>query len=70
MTAMELVKYIAKKKKRSMAWLSRANGESQNQVYARMTAGDVKFEVWKRYLKSLGCEIVVRDLYSPDEWRI
>lgn len=70
MTSMELVRHIAKRKGKSLAWLGRTNGESQNQVYARMSVGDPKVEVLKRYLKSLGCEIVVRDLYSPDEWRL
>ena len=70
MTAMELLDAILKAKRKNYHWLGAECGESESLIYNRKKVGDLKVSVFKRYVEKLGCEIVIRDLYSTAEWRL
>ena len=68
MSAMELLDIILGYKKKSLHWLGKQCNESKSQIYNRKVAEDIKVEVFKKYLKELGCHIEIVDDYSPTRW--
>lgn len=67
---MAILKEIAKYKKRSLHEIGRLSGESRSMIYTRQDTDDIKVEVLKKYLKVLGCELIIQDRFSNAFWKI
>ena len=70
MTAIEGLEWVIKAKGKSWHWVGQQCNETPSQIYNRRIMGDLKFEVLKKYLNALGCDLYIKDRYSPAEWKL